>query len=314
MSRKPPLISICIPTYKRIQGLKNLFNSISIQSFRDFEVVVTDDSPEDTVRNFCNAYIANFPLYYYKNPTALGTPENWNAGIRKANGTWIKLMHDDDYFATENSLRFFVDATKANSQAEILFGDFTFEDLEKNTKQLISCNWIDILFIKVSPYSMLHRNYFGNPSCVMIKRSVNRFYDNRFKYIVDFAYYIELLKDKVSFSYIPKLLINVGVNEQQVTNYTYMNLDVQMYENHILIQKEGIAILNNVIAFDYFWRIYRRFDIKSKNDIIPFYDGLIHPKIIRLVSLQRIIPRQLLKIGLVSKFFMLCSYFLVRFT
>ena len=48
---------------------------------------------------------------YYKNIKVLGTPENWNESIRKAKGAWIKLMHDDDWFANENSLQKFYEAS-----------------------------------------------------------------------------------------------------------------------------------------------------------------------------------------------------------
>ena len=44
-----PLISICIPAYKRIDYLQKLLDSISIQTFKDYEVIVTDDSPDESV-------------------------------------------------------------------------------------------------------------------------------------------------------------------------------------------------------------------------------------------------------------------------
>jgi len=44
-------ISICIPAYKNVGFLERLLHSISIQSFADYEVVITDDSPDDSVKN-----------------------------------------------------------------------------------------------------------------------------------------------------------------------------------------------------------------------------------------------------------------------
>ncbi|MDO9375074.1 MAG: hypothetical protein Q7T76_11675 [Ferruginibacter sp.] len=167
------------------------------------------------------------------------------------------------------------------------------------------------MFLKLSPYHMLRRNYFGNPSCILISRCVSLVYDKRLKYIVDFAYYIELLKNKIQVRHISQILITVGINELQVTNYTYMNLAVQMYENHILIEKEGIGMLGNIVAFDYFWRIYRRFNISSVADIEPFFKGPIDIKLIKMISFQSFIPPRLLKIGVLSKLFMsICFLFL----
>ena len=102
--RETPLISICIPAYKRLHYLERLFRSIEIQTYKNYEVIITDDSADDTVKEFIDNYSAISNIQYYRNKNILGTPENWNEAIRKANGVWIKLMHDDDWFANENSL------------------------------------------------------------------------------------------------------------------------------------------------------------------------------------------------------------------
>src|SRR5215213_9554314 len=97
-------ISICIPAFKRVEYLARLLDSVKKQRFRDFEVIITDDSPAEEVRNLAEKYRYDFELKYSKNASPLGTPENWNAAIRQARGEWIKLMHDDDWFRNEDSL------------------------------------------------------------------------------------------------------------------------------------------------------------------------------------------------------------------
>ena len=102
-----PLISICIPAYKNKDFLERLLKSVSIQSFRDFEVIVSDDSPTNELENVCSRYTDIFEIHYYRNNIPLGTHENWNASILKASGKWIKVMHHDDWFSDEESLHFF---------------------------------------------------------------------------------------------------------------------------------------------------------------------------------------------------------------
>ena len=48
-------------------------------------------------------------IRYFKNADQLGTPENWNEGLRKASGDWIKIMHDDDWFTGPESLHIFTE-------------------------------------------------------------------------------------------------------------------------------------------------------------------------------------------------------------
>ena len=91
-----PFISICIPAYKRADYLDRLLKSIAVQSFKNFEVIITDDSPDESLLLLTQLYKKQLPIYYKRNLEALGTPENWNEGIRLARGQWIKIMHDDD--------------------------------------------------------------------------------------------------------------------------------------------------------------------------------------------------------------------------
>src|SRR5678815_6041530 len=106
-----PFVSICIPTYKRVAYLERLLESIALQTFKDFEVIITDDSDDDSVKDLLKKYEGQLPIKYFQNGKALGTPANWNRAISKAKGQWIKLMHDDDWFSLSDSLASFVKFT-----------------------------------------------------------------------------------------------------------------------------------------------------------------------------------------------------------
>ena len=115
-----PLISICIPAYKNIEHLERLLNSISKQIFKNFEVVITDDTPDDSVSQFVAQSNFEFALTYFKNYKSLGTPENWNEAVRKSSGEYIKLMHNDDWFASPDALSEFVYALEKKPKMQIL--------------------------------------------------------------------------------------------------------------------------------------------------------------------------------------------------
>jgi glycosyltransferase involved in cell wall biosynthesis len=61
------LISICIPAYEKPEALNRLLQSISIQRFRNFEVIITDDSKTDAAEKIVAAYIDKLPLQYCRN-------------------------------------------------------------------------------------------------------------------------------------------------------------------------------------------------------------------------------------------------------
>lgn len=303
-----PFISICIPVYKNIAYLERLLYSIDLQNYRDFEVVITDDSPDDSIEKYLKNKKFTSQIKYFKNPIALGTPENWNESIRRSSGKWIKIMHDDDWFSTNDSLLKFYESTLNFPQASFHFSAFTNVDENTGYDQSVTCDFWDRIVLKFSPLNLFKRVYIGNPSCTLFLRETNIFFDNRFKFVVDFEFYIRFLKDYPDYAYIDLPLIKVGFNDQQVTKYTFNVRDVQIPENIVLLKKLGTGILKNVLVYDYFWRLLRNLSIREISEISDIFKGEIPFQLIGMIRLQKLLPISLLRIGLISKSFMAISY------
>jgi glycosyltransferase involved in cell wall biosynthesis len=306
-------ISICIPAYKHINYLERLLNSISVQTFKDFEVVITDDSPDDNVETLLQKFKPLFKIHYYKNEQALGTPENWNEAIRKANGTWIKMMHDDDWLVNENSLQIFYDATLADADCRFFFSAYNNVDEDKNLTETVHFDWIGKLMLKQSTLNLFKKQFVGNPSCTLIRKDMNLFYDSNFKWVVDFEYYLRCFKKIKNYHYINQVLINVGVNADQVTKFTFRVPEVEIPENHLLIEKLGFGILRNIFVYDYFWRLYRNLGIRTPSDIKKDYNISLHPLLTQMIDFQKNIPLSFLRIGVISKFLMTGNYIVSLF-
>ncbi|MDQ3100985.1 MAG: glycosyltransferase, partial [Bacteroidota bacterium] len=94
-----PKVSICIPTYRQTAHLRKTLASIAEQTFKDVEVIITDDSPDDAVEQLVAEFAAALPrLQYARNSAPLGPPANWDHAISMARGEYIKIMHHDDRF------------------------------------------------------------------------------------------------------------------------------------------------------------------------------------------------------------------------
>ncbi|MCG7858622.1 glycosyltransferase [Flavihumibacter sediminis] len=303
-----PLISICIPAYKRIDYLQRLLASIEIQTFRDFEVVITDDSPDASVGDFCRNINSSLNLHYFKNEKALGTPENWNEGIRQARGKWIKLMHDDDWFTDENSLEAFYQATLKDPDCPFFFSAFRNVDEDSGRREVVQCNALDLAILRLSPLHLFKKVYVGNPSCTLIRRDIGLLYDSRFKYVVDFEYYIRCIQKEGKWKYIDNVLLQIGFNAEQVTKYTFLVKEVQIPENHLLLQTMGVSILRNYFVFDYYWRLYRNLGIRKPAEISALYEGPVLPIVKTMLEVQSSISPSVLKNGIVSKLLMTATY------
>ncbi|TDW96641.1 glycosyltransferase family 2 protein [Dinghuibacter silviterrae] len=304
-----PLISICIPAYRRVAYLERLLHSIARQDHAPFEVVLTDDSPDDSVRELAGRFQDKLPLRYIKNPVALGTPENWNEGIRQARGTWIKVMHDDDWFATDTALGVFGRAIVAHPEATFFFSAYQNVYEENGVIEPIWLGPAGRRRLERSPWYLLGANYIGNPSCTLFRKQEGLLFDPAFKWVVDFEFYIRYLDAFPRYRYLDEVLVNVGINATQVTNYTFGVTTVQVPENHLLLEKNGREHLKNLVVYDYFWRLYRNLGIRETADIATAgYTAPLPQALPSMIRWQSRIPRAVLRFGPASKTLMFLHY------
>lgn len=312
MSEGQPYFSICLPAYKQPEMIRHLLHSIKHQSFRDFEVIITDDSPGNEVELVAESFKPFFKIRYFKNLESLGTPENWNQAIRYATGKWIKLMHQDDWFASDQSLGTFYRFTNDNPDRSFFFSAFSNIDGSIFQKEWVECNSWQLFLLRISPLHLFKKVYVGNPSCTLIRNEQKLYYDARLKFVVDFEYYIRCFQSGMKWKYIPSRLINVGFHPDQVTKFTFQVPEVQIPENNLLIDIFGNKILHNLIVFDYYWRMYRNLRIRTVEQAKLFDHNQMPVVLEKILRFQLFIPLSLLRVGILSKVFMSLAYLLFR--
>jgi glycosyltransferase involved in cell wall biosynthesis len=301
-------ISICIPAFKRADYLRRLLDSIVLQSFRNFEVIIADDSPGDEVEQLSQEYSSKVNLRYHRNTTPAGTPENWNIALDLARGEWIKIMHDDDWFTGENSLQDFKTAIDSHPSYGFFFAAYNNVSLNTHIVQPAYSNGFRNRLLKKSPASLVSRNTIGPPSVVIHKSNIGIRYDKSLKWLVDIDFYIRAL-DKTAWAYIEKPLINVGIGQEQVTRDCFRQRPIEIPENFYLLNKVGVSALKNIMVYDAWWRLMRNLEIKKKEEIVESgYPGPIPQVVLSMIRWQARLPNLLLKTGLFSKAIMSLHY------
>ena len=305
-----PLISICIPAYKRTDFLKRLLDSISIQSFREFEVIITDDSPNDELASLRATYDKKFDLKYFRNLKPLGTPENWNEAIRKASGKWIKLMHDDDWFSDAHSLQYFVDAINSQPGKTFIFSAYRKVFLDEGRMEEVSINTFRYRLLHKNPFTLIASNVIGPPSVVIHRNDQHFFYDKNLKWLVDIDFYISNLQNgNGQIYYIDKILVDIGMNAEQVTKESFRVNKVEIPEHFYLLKKMGTKQLTSIYVYDAWWRLMRNLRIRKLGDLHESgYSGELPLSIRKMIGFQSKIPLACLNMRFLSKFFMALSF------
>ena len=302
-------ISVCIPAYKNAAFLKRNLDALVNQTLKDFEVVLSDDSPDESVAEIAKTYKDRLQIHYLKNDPPRGTPANWNYAMQHATGKYLKLMHDDDWFATDTALQQYYDCLEANPSVDFCFSAFYNVHINSGKIDPVFCSSFNRFLLRRSRYNLFKRNFIGPPSVVFQRNNNEIFYDERFKWLVDFEGYIRFLNTKNAFVYLDKNLVNIGLSGEQVTSTTQHNKSVVLPESLYFLQKHGIHILRNIFVYDYYWRMCRNFSVQNKDDIIRagWLEEVPGP-LEKLISFQQKIPTSILLFGPFSKLCMLLSY------
>ena len=291
-----PLISICIPTYKRTTLLKKLLDSISVQTFRDFEILINDNSPDDSVKELIANYSGTLPINYEKNIPALNAVENAIKVIRRANTEWIKIIHDDDWFSTNDALQLFADAAM-NSGKDFIFCASNLVSLESGISEPQSLSEENKNALQQTPLALFYLNTIGPPSLVMYKKDVAIEFDKQYNWVLDIDFYMRYLQKHSGFYCIDKALVNIGKSEGQESFKYYKNGKVEIPEYFSMLAKyEPDLMFKNEYVFHLVWNMLKRYKIKNTNQFADFgYTGILPPRIEEVIRFQKKIPNIILK-------------------
>jgi len=93
------LLSICIPTFNRLNCLNNCLNSILISSQNikfDFEVCISDNFSEGDINIIINNYKNKLNINYTRNNKNLGHGKNFLQAVSMAKGEFVWTLGNDD--------------------------------------------------------------------------------------------------------------------------------------------------------------------------------------------------------------------------
>lgn len=105
-----PVISVIIPTYNSAQYIVKTLESVFAQTYKDYEVIVVDDSSTDNTKDVLTPYMGRIKYIYKQNG---GPASARNTGIKAASGSYVAFLDSDDIWMPE----------KLGEQAELVIND-----------------------------------------------------------------------------------------------------------------------------------------------------------------------------------------------
>lgn len=174
------MVSICIPTHEMsgisVVSLKQLLDSLCNQTYKRFEVIISDDSKDDSIKNFLDK--ANYPLdiRYIKNSPAIPSMAfNLNNAIREAKYPIIKPLLQHDYVINNKMIGKII-GTKGK------WGALSWKHPEKN--KTINPKWTNNILIG--------NNKLGSTSGIYFEKKDNLLFDEKLTQLTEVDLYYRL--------------------------------------------------------------------------------------------------------------------------
>ena len=97
-------LSIIIPVYNVERYLEECINSVKIQTFQNYEVILVDDGSTDRSSVMCDEYAEKDPRIKVIHIKNQGISKARNTGIEAAIGEYLYFLDSDDMIADQNVL------------------------------------------------------------------------------------------------------------------------------------------------------------------------------------------------------------------
>jgi glycosyltransferase involved in cell wall biosynthesis len=88
-------LSLVMSTLGRIDEVVQFIRALERSEFRDFELIIVDQNPDERLQRACEKLAPGFPLHHVRSPQAKGLSRGRNAGVLKASGELVCFPDDD---------------------------------------------------------------------------------------------------------------------------------------------------------------------------------------------------------------------------
>ena len=241
-------VSICVPTYNNPEDVERLMESIWTQTYKDIEVVISDDSTDDRISELIDRYKSKVEyssvIMYVHNKKPLGHIYNWNKAIKLSTGEYIKIMFSDDWFTFDDSLEKLVNMLDEHPEVNLAFSSsrqvmLDNADLEKiqhtslvkkEYDRIIEDSYIDKL--KNDYRYIFISNQIGAPSDTLYRRGEEVIlFDEKSNWASDCFLYLSILSKNQKFVNTTEPLISIGIHEAQYTE-SFTDKDERVYQDY----------------------------------------------------------------------------------
>ena len=299
-----PLLTIIIATFNGSRTLQRTLDSILIQDWQEWEVVLVDGASSDNTVEIIEENARKDNRIRYVSEKDKGVYDAMNKGIGLARGQWIYFLGCDDWLLDRQVLQAVFNEpdisgydlvygnVTSTSYNGLYDGAFTFEKLLSRNISHQAIFYKKTLFDRIGDYNLRYRAHAD--------------WDLNIRCFLDSSIRVKYLEVAVA---------GFGADGISSQHDIPFLREVLIPEKLRMLAKDGLRRLRGIRAYDEWWRLIRNAGVHGVGELEGLAGEPAIPRCLKsIVRWQQPVPPKLLRVGAFSKSLMFVSYLLNRLT
>ena len=172
-----PLVPVIIPTYRRVELLKETLINLIEQEYSSWEAIVVDDGSDSDIICITSQYTnLDERIFFYQRPNFYpkGASGSRNFGLSQAKGKYIQWLDDDDLLSVEKILKQVEVLEKSDSFKKIAISPWAYSyDLDNFKINVINNSESFYSVEEILKYFTENETFIPLHSYLMPKKLIN---------------------------------------------------------------------------------------------------------------------------------------------
>lgn len=288
------LVSIIMPVYNTpINMLERSLNSILLQDYNEYEVIVIDDGSNSKIANWLDKYSKDNKKIKIIHQINSGVSAARNKGIVESNGEYITFIDADDYinkwflsegikYIEENNIDVICENMKYNYKSNISILTNVKDKLEALLTDSIV---IDDKTIKISqaPWGKIYKKNVIDMKCL---------FDSDLKYGEDSIFNTNIFVKNIKVGVVAANWYNYSVNECSAMNINTKEKNILFINEHIKLINKFLSLVDrntdDQIKYVYMRKIINILDFVYEESIGFYLDNAVNEELYKMIDSDQI--------------------------
>lgn len=219
--------SIIVATFNSGKTLKKTLESLLVQTYKDFEVIIVDGLSKDNtvaiIKEYEKKFLESNIPFFWSSEKDSGIYDAWNKALKKVNTSWIAFLGSDDTYYP-NAIEIYNDEIKKQPKINYISSQVEYIDTNQKVLKIIGKSYN---YNQMNRYmNIAHVGSFHHKDLFIKHGNFNTDY----KIVADYDFFMKCGRDIQSgyFESITAKMLNSGISNQNVTTVFKEVLKIQL--------------------------------------------------------------------------------------